>query len=212
MSLLKDPNNGGKCNPFFSPSVLANDTVLGEPLFSVPMTLTPEGFENLPREARSRIPHLCFQIHGQPDKHFNFLSDSCTSVNALYSALPSEYLAGLHVITRMGISTVNLAGQCVFVEVGIENGCVPIVRGSFMAGEGGLDVTTMYAVEGVSVRKRRNRVRVSLPNCGKQQLVMHFSCGSGGGGDMPMIRFDITRGINLSPTSHGLIGESANCV
>ena len=111
-------------------------------------------------------------------------------------------------MTRIGISAVNSAGQSVFVEVGVDNGCTPIVRSLDSDGNGELDPVEVMVSDslGISVRKRRNRVRVSVPNCGLQRLVMHVSCEETDG--TSMIRFDITRGINLDPTSHGLIGES----
>lgn len=140
--------------------------------------------------------------------HLNLLSDRCTSVNALYLALPSEFQVGFHVVTGIGISAVNSADQSVFVEIGVDNGCTPIMHSSDSDGDGELDAEEVMVSDsqGISVRKRRNRVRVSVPNCGLQRLVMHVSCEENDG--MSMIRFDITRGINLNPTSHGLIGES----
>jgi hypothetical protein len=191
----------------FSLVVLANDTVVGDPLYSVPMTLVEGAFEALPPDARTTIPHLCFEIHGSPNTHFNLLSDNCTSVNALYSGVPSDSPFGFHVITSIGISAVNTGDKTVFVEVGVESGCSPIVRSTDSNGDGELDPmeVMLYDSQGISVRRRRRRVRVSVPNCGLQRLVMHVSCEVTGG--VPMIRFDVTRGINLSPTSHGLIGK-----
>ena len=64
----------------------------------------------------------------------------------------------------------------------------------------------MYDSSGVSVTKRQTHVRVSVPNCGDVRLVMYATCIIGSDAGTPTIRFDITRGINLSPTSHGLMG------
>ncbi len=190
--------------------VFGNDTVVGDPLFSIPMQLSPEGVALLEaqqpsfRRGGSRIPHLCFQIHGEPDTHFNFLSDACTSVNARYSAVQSEYEVGINVITRIGVSAVDALEQCVYIEVGVDNGCMPTVRSSDMDAV----TTPRFNARGVLVAKRRNYVRISVPNCGRQRLVMYISCESQADSDLgvPMLRFDITRGINLSPTSHGLLG------
>lgn len=180
--------------------------MVGDPLYSVPMSLV----QALPPEVGGSVPHLCFEIHGEPETHFNLLSDNCTSVNALYSAVSSDDPIGFHIISRIGISAVDSAGECVFVQVGVENDCTPIIRSFDSDGDGELDAveTMIYNSLGVSVRKRRNIVRVSVPNCGIQRLVMYASCEESGDTPMntPMIRFDITRGINLNPTSHGLIG------
>ena len=187
-------------------AVFGNDTVVGDPLFSVPLTFTREGFENLPRGAKG-IPHLCYEIHGQANSSFNLLSDACTSVNALYSAMETTEPVGFNVLTKIGISALNSINQCVFIEVGLENGCTPIIRSSDRDGDGILDPMEMIRFEshGVSVAKRRRHIRVSVPNCdGARRLVMYVMCDLNT--SVPMIRFDVTRGINLSPTSHGLIG------
>ena len=58
-----------------------------------------------------------------------------------------------------------------------------------------------YDRDGVVVSKVRNRARISVPNCGHNRLVMWVTCQAKG-----MLRFDLTRGIGLTPTSHGLLG------
>lgn len=190
-------------------SVLANDSVIGDPLFSVPMTLAdPEDLQLLPSRVRGLTPHLCFQVHGEPDTHFNLLSDTCVSVNALYQSVQSDFPSGFHVITEIGISATDDAARCIFVQVGVANECAPIMRTSDLDGDGVLDPVevTEYDSRGVSVSlRRRGLVRVAVPNCNGQRLVMYLSCVTTTG-DTPVVRFDITRGINLSPTSHGLLG------
>ena len=198
------------CNQvsIFSPlAVLANDTILGSPLYSVPFALPPEFFTILPRRAQGSTPHLCFQINGDPDTHFNLISDTCTSVNARYSAVQTTQPLPfpLNALTRIGVSTMNAVGQCVFIDVGLDNGCVPIVQ---IADSAPTEVT-QYSSEGVSVTQRQTHVRVSVPNCGQQKLVMYITCRDGvvGGISTPLVQFDVTRGVNLSPTSHGLLGK-----
>ena len=108
------------------------------------------------------------------------------------------------------------SGSCVFLQVnagGDDDDCLALVH-SDPDGDGELvssEVTSQYSLSGISVLKRRSRVRISVPNCGTQRLVMHMLCSSSGGGG-PMMRFDITRGINLSPTSHGLLGNEGGSV
>ena len=176
------------------------------------MTLDPDDFRILPIRARSRTPHLCFQVHGEPNSHFNLLSDTCTSVNAFYSFVESDFLAGFHVITEIGITATDSDGQCVFVQVGVANNCMPVVRRTDLDQDGILDPVevTQYVSRGISVTRRRDHVRVAVPNCNSQTLVMYLSCITSG--DAPVVRFDITRGINLSPTSHGLLGTAGACL
>ena len=66
-------------------------------------------------------------------------------------------------------------------------------------------VTSRYRSSGVSVSKYRQRVRVSVPNCDNVQLVMWVECEEVGGQEM--LKFIISRGVNLQPTSHGLLGS-----
>lgn len=196
--------------------MLANDTIIGDPLFSVPFLLPSE--DQPPEytaaaymaglsQAATSSPQLCFQIHGEPDTHFNLISDTCTSVNARYSRVGSSGPPGVHVLSWIGVSAVNLVGECVFVELGLDSGCVPVVRGGDNPGPDAVElgVGGRYSQEGVSVMMRRTHVRISVPNCGQQRLIMYVTCETEG--DQSRIRFDITRGINLSPTSHGLLGK-----
>lgn len=190
---------------FSSCVVLANDTVFGEPLYGVPLNLDEEELEILPREARSRTPHLCFEIQGQVNTHFNILSDICTSANALYTALESS--PRLNAVTRIGVTAINSNDECIFIDTGIQNDCVPAVTSAnrTLSLEDGI----RYNSNGVSVSKRRNNVRISVPNCASTRLVMYLTCieREGGSGSFSMIRFDVTRGVNLSPTSHGILGK-----
>ena len=58
-------------------------------------------------------------------------------------------------------------------------------------------------------------MRISVPNCAPTDLVMWVFCTSGRTEDpytwkyyeFDFIRFVVMRGLNLDPTSHGLIGK-----
>ena len=91
--------------------------MIGDPLFSVPLRVPPDSLPPNSRGAPPPRPHLCFQIHGQPDTHFNFISDDCTSVNALYSSVPSDVEVGVNVLVRIGVSAVDALGRCVYIQV-----------------------------------------------------------------------------------------------
>ena len=176
--------------------------MIGDPLFTVPLNVE-NGFQLLPTQAKrlDGFPNLCYEIHGEHNRHFNLVSDTCTTVNAYYNASSSPDLRGWNVISTIGVRAVNQLERCVNIEVGVENGCMSII-----SEDGGLSVVSpRYQLAGISVSKHRNQVRVSVPNCQNIQLVMWISCQRVSG--FPMIRYDITRGINLRPTSHGLIGE-----
>ncbi len=202
LSMLSHTHSHECTLPQSYPAVLANDTLLGsDQLFAVPINLPQDELGILPRDGREGIPSLCFEIHGDADTHFNLISDTCTSVNALYSN--EEPPNGFHTITKIGISAIDNDERSIFIEVGTGNGCTPIVR---VDGSDGVEVV-QYFSEGVSVTRRRNRVRVSVPNCEDIQLVMSVLCENRTSDGVPTMRFDVTRGVNLSPTSHGLLGR-----
>ena len=190
------------CSFFFLSHVhtaRVNDTVVGDPLYTVPLNLV-NGTQTLPILSRETIPHLCYEIHGEENQHFNLVSDTCTNVNAFYVAAQSPLLQGWNVISTIGVRAVNLAGDCINIEVGVENECTPIVT---MDGQTSI-TGPRFSLAGVSVTKIRNYVRVSVPNCENIRLVMWVTCQNTSG--FPMVRFDIARGLNLRPTSHGLVG------
>ena len=73
-----------------------------------------------------------------------------------------------------------------------------------------------FEENGISVRSYKSRVRVSVPNCVDNTLVMWVFCQSQSLFDpltgsltdsIDMIKFEVTRGLNLKETSHGLLGS-----
>ena len=160
---------------------VTNDTVIGDTLFTVP--ISPDG------------QSLCFQIHGQANTIFNLVSDVCTSINANYTAM--NIPENGNIISQIGILAKPNTGQCKNVRVELE-GCRAFIDD--------MEVIGVRNEEGVAVRRMRNRVRISVPNCNNLNLVVWVMCQNNNG--QPMIRFVITRGLNLRPTSHGLLGMS----
>lgn len=144
-------------------------------------------------------PHLCYEIHGRAGWFFNLVSDTCSSVNALYS-LANETL-DFNVISSIGVKAVNRRGECVYIRISVEDECLPYItepgRPEFN--------TTFYRSGGISIIKLRQHVKISVPNCDNINLVMWVTCQEIL--SYHMLHFVITRGINLQPTSHGLVGE-----
>lgn len=177
---------------------LGNDTVVGDPLFSVPLYDELGSAPVIPKATNATPPALCFEIHGAADQIFNLVSDRCTSVNALY--LPMDIPDNGNIIGTVGIRAVDRVGVCVDVAVDLKDNCVPRIS------QGNVTQTMLrYSSNGVSMSTHRDRVRVSVPNCEGVQLVMWVICEEVGGQEM--IKFVISRGINLRPSSHGLLGE-----
>ncbi|CAI8014101.1 hypothetical protein GBAR_LOCUS8848, partial [Geodia barretti] len=168
--------------PSLPPGIIVEDTVIGDPLFTVP----------LPASAG----HLCYEIRGVADQFFNFISDECVSVNAHYSErspLPGE-TRQLHIIDQIAIRAVDNANDCINILVD-RNGCVTTANRE--------TISNAYNKGGVTVSAADNRVVVGVPNCGDLDLEMEVVCETRNG--VEMIRFEVMRGHNLRDTSHGLL-------
>ena len=152
--------------------------MIGDPLFTVA----------LPDNNAS----MCYQIHGEGGKFFNLISDTCTSVNALFSALPND--SRINRMSEIGIYARDTSGSCAQIQINLDE-CLGFI--------GGMPYTSTYSQNSISVRPYPNRWRVSVPNCGSMQAVMWIFCDS----EPDMLRFQIARGDNLTPTSHGLLGK-----
>ena len=159
--------------------VSGNDTVIGDPLFAIPF--------------RQDLTSLCYEVHGRTNTFINLISDTCTNVNALYTAMQTQDNG--NIISQVGVRAVGDSGQCYNVRVDL-TGCALSVDG--------IPMNTTFDEDGIRVRRTLNRVRISVPNCENKNLVMVVTCSFL---PEPMIRFDIMRGLNLRPTSHGLLGK-----
>ena len=168
-----------------------NDTIVGDPLFIVPLYLTLDSHQF------DEQMSLCYEVHGMAGKFFNLVSDNCTSVNALYQTSTED--TTLNYINEIGVKAINLQGECVTISVSVD--CVPEIM--YRGGE--IVATPHYDEAGITVRRFSSHVRASVPNCANSPLVMWIKCWSVH--DQPQLHFDITRGLNLNPTSHGLLGE-----
>ena len=170
-----------------------NDTVVGDPLFTVPLFI-PDA-DGPPFDRLS----LCYEIHGQPGAILNFISDRCTSVNALYT--PLEVDPGINIVSSVAVRAVDAAGQCVNIRVDLD-GCSASVNGVTLSA---------YNANAVTVKKYPSRVRISVPNCGRQTLVMWALCQKrtvhSVGASADMIKFVVARGLSMTPFAHGLIGK-----
>ena len=87
---------------------LHNDTVHGDPLFSIPL---PSEYITDPK---LESVQLCFEV-GQSGNHYNLISEKCTSVTAIYSA--GVVNTEMNIITKIGVRTQGTNGTCHFVKV-----------------------------------------------------------------------------------------------
>ena len=172
-------------------AVSGNDTVIGDPLFEADLW-----FAN---ETREFSYSLCYEIHGRSNRHFNLISDTCVSVNAYYIAM-NDPMNG-NIISAFGIRAVDNSGSsCTNIEVSQNQ-----TTGYCELRVNGVQ-TPAYSMNGISATLRSSyKARVSVPNCEQLPLVMWIKCRNVQ--DQFMMRFDIMRGVNLRPTSHGLLGN-----
>ena len=178
-----------------------NDTVIGDPLFTVPI-LVPDD-RQLAALNVDRLS-LCYEIHGEAGSWFNLVTDECTSVNAQYVSLTPR----LNVIDQVGVRAVDDNSQCVNIRVNVDQ-CSAQVNNI---------PTIRYSSGGINVRRYSNRVRISVPNCAELTLVMWVICENRtlDNPDQPgttitanMIKFVVMRGLNFGHRqSHGLLGKS----
>ena len=104
-----------------------------------------------------------------------------------------------NVISTIGVKAVDNKGRCIDIVVSLSEQCILLVESQPLM---------YYNKYGISVVKHNSQRKVSLsvPNCENEQLVMWILCKTIAGQEM--IDFEISRGLNLRPTSHGLIGKS----
>ena len=158
------------------------------------------------------IASLCYEVHGEASKFFNLVSDSCVSINSHYSRALNNPNIDLNIVDAIGVQAVSNNGTCVNIYVGLE-GCDVTVNGAAITDR-------IYRSNGITIRVYPNRVRISVPNCADQDLVMWVFCTCGGTEDpvtweyfsFKFIRFVVMRGLNLAEQSHGLIGEARSLV
>ena len=185
--------------------IQVNDTVIGDPLYTVPILVSEEQLQALNMD---RVT-LCYEVHGESGHWFNLVTDECTSVNTRYSPLSNT----LNIMDSVAVRAIDDAMNCVSVRVDVQ-GCTVAIDGF------PLPLLGQYSMNGVSVRRYRNRVRISVPNCQDLTLVMWVICenrmledpddpGVTLTGDM--IKFVVMRGLNFGHRqAHGLLGEKSS--
>ena len=187
---------------------LVNDTVIGDPLYTVPIYV-PDANDRALLSSDQTQPKLCYEVHGRANKYYNLVTDECTSVNAHYVAASDE----LNVIDEIAIRAVDDTGStCKNIRIEL-NGCKTFIDD--------IELTQpMYSMNGIYIRRMvksisgLGRVRVSVPNCNDQRLVMRIDCqkrelysSNGTTFTAKMIRYEVMRGLNDGhKDAHGLLG------
>ena len=172
---------------------------MGDPFYIVPIELAGP----LPDAPLIPLTPLCYEFHGEANRIFNLVNDICTLVNAHYTQPIPE--VDINVIDAVTVRAKDSADVCRDIRMQLD-GCSVTVDG--------VPVNGTYSMNDISVRKYPSRVRISVPNCASS-VVMWMLCERGplpnpmSGNDvqMDLIKFVLARGVNLNPTSHGVLGE-----
>ena len=171
----------------------ANDTIMADPVYTVPLKVVPGGNT----EEFSAGISLCYEIHGSPNTWFNVISDTCTSVNTLYTEALLMNHTG-HVITHVAILTEDSTGVCTQLEVTLKNN-------TCLAEFNGESVVNKRTENGIVLMRTRRGFRISLPNCANENVVLWITCERQF--ESYAMKVTVSRGLNLNPTSHGFIGK-----
>ena len=168
-----------------------NDNIIEKPLYTVPILVSEEQLPNLQVDKLS----LCYKVHGDSGEWFNLVTDEYVSVNTHYIALRER----LNVRNSIGVRAVENNERCVYIGVDV-NECAAIVNGANLNSMG------RYSAAGVNIRRYRNRVCISVPNCAELTLVMWVICEQRTFDDpgqpgtditADIIKFVVVRGLNL---------------
>ena len=172
---------------------ILTDTIVfvGDPLYEVPVTHTPEGMD-------PTTTSLCYQIHGENEKYFNIISDRCVQVNVLYDPIRRDPQAGNY-IKDVGIVAHNTAGGCNSIEV-TGRRCTVTIDGNALNGS--------YDQDGVIITSTGKKLyEVTLPNCKATQgddLRFRLRCVKVD--NKRIVRIDVIRNGGRAGT-HGLLGK-----
>ena len=195
----------------YTVGLTGNSTVVGDPLFTVP--ILPAVSDITEQKSIS----LCYEIHGESGTYFNLISDECTTVNAHYLQPPTvNYLNIINLITIIAVDDKN---QCHTIQVNVD-GCtssydgIPLARRHNLTAHNA-SLMSPFSSNGIEIKLYSSRVYISVPNCADLPLSMWVACQNPLLLDpytdeplsrVPMLKFVVNGGLNIKESSHGLIG------
>lgn len=172
-----------------------DSNVKGDPLFIVPLSGEPG------------TPSLCYEVYGVSDKNFNVFSESCVSVNAHYTSVPTSG-RDLHLINKFGVRVLSnklspndgCANDDILVEL-VNGDCHVLLNGEIMK-EG------VYKRNGVHVGVFKKNVFLSVENCQKGRIGLSFVSKSilKEKKRLAFLEVQVEGGLGITTSAHGLIG------
>lgn len=169
---------------------MRNDSIVTDPLLTIPLYL-----HDRPAEVYRKVA-LCYEVRGHQDTIYNLISDKCVSVNGQYKELAAPK-TGYNVLGAVGVVAIDNEGECVTIAV-------EQIMGTCMTKVNGKLLFSSFKKNGVVVDIAHDKVQINIPNCEMVDIVIWIMCEEVAGHDM--IKFVVTRGVNMWPTSHGLLG------
>ena len=170
------------------------DVITGGALLTVPIKVQSTAARS-PRFSTS----LCYEVHGEEDKYFNLISDSCLSVNAHYSG--SDPTKPLNSIDEIAAVATNNEGEN--LNITVDRHC------NFRVND---DTDLRYFNDsGVMGVATGSSVAISTDNayCGGRFIVMAMECGVD---ELGVLKFRVYRSLEIGDsTPHGLVGEGGSC-
>ena len=182
------------CIPSLFLGLLVEDVETGDPIYTVPL-YTPD-------QSKPHTYSICYEIHGEANRYFNFISDECTSVNGHYFGTRDydpDSTRDFHGVDGVYVLAVNNDKQCVNITVSLDqiNDCETSLNGGRISS---------YKHRGISVQVAGNTTNITVPNCVDGALTMQVICKATDNGTK-FQEFRVIRGLNLNEESHGLIGK-----
>ena len=182
---------------------MVNDSVSGDPFFTVPLFVSRSQLKNLNISSLS----LCYEVLGTVGRYFNLITDECTSVNAHYHAMNSF----LNSIDEIAVQAVDSDNVCHNIWITLPK-CTTHVDNTI--------IEESYAALGIHIRKYDSQVHIVVPNCEGLPLSMWVVCEECSMDDPTLGRdqfreeamtFIVRRYLSFGHRNvHGLIGTQDN--
>ena len=165
----------------------------GDPMFTVPLNISKDSFI---LKDKGKLD-LCYEVHGEKNKIFNLMSDSCLSINALLEEPAKNPEIG-NVMTEVGVIAKDLNGNCQRIHVDLKQRSLKLNNERIVG---------QKTYNGMHLLKLRDRVEVSMPGCiNGTSLSFRIEFNYMNGADMLKVIFSDESGLRQD--SHGLMGKS----
>ena len=157
----------------------------------------------------SKTVSLCYQVHGEPGKAYNLLSDECLSVNA-HLGQPDINIDA-NIIDIITIRTTGSNGTCYDIVVMRPN-CAVYVNNQMIPLNNFFEEEHVFVFNKKKFARKPTVVKVKVPNCG-QHIVDHMliTCTDyhiqHSTTATEVLEFKTVRGMSPTQPVQGLIGR-----